>query len=406
MTFHHRKLLQKTNPYNTTRTVQFRRYETCCFPTCPEVCSLPLPPLPPPPPPPPLFPDFDESQQSNRMSSILILMFCILGAAFGLFCYLTIVKYYSNWSNSRRRNSPTFDDTHEDFMDENRGPVLDNPIWYIHTVGLQQSVIDSIAVFRYKRDEGMIEGTDCSVCLNEFQEDENLRLLPKCSHAFHIPCIDTWLSSHKNCPLCRAPVVSDANNAGMSAVEPNLSDTGLREETRVENLENYGGLGSHQVGGGGGGTSEMRVELSIEEENIVENLEKNSRYFIGRNCESRVLSDLADHRLKVEEELQPMRRSISMDSSSASKIYLAVANIATVENEGCSDSQLVEVEKLNTEIVAKQVRRNSSMYRLMKSRSIRGPLDKGPVSMKRSASFTGKFSLPSASHRIASNVNV
>uniref|UniRef100_A0A5B7BFI7 RING-type E3 ubiquitin transferase n=1 Tax=Davidia involucrata TaxID=16924 RepID=A0A5B7BFI7_DAVIN len=331
MAFHHRKLSpSETDPYNTN---QLNRDEFCLAlnDDCPKLC-------------PPNYCD-----QSKHMSSILILMFCILGAAFGLFSYLTIVKYYSNWSNSRRRNSPTFDDdddTHEeDFIYENHGPVLDNPIWYINTVGLQQSVIDSIAVFKYKRDDGMIEGTECSVCLNGFQEDETLRLLPKCTHAFHIPCIDTWLTSHKNCPLCRAPVVSDANDA-----------ENLREETPP--VENYG---------------ELRVEaesfgaLPMEEETIVPCLG-------ARNCESRVLSDLADHRLKVEEEeLQPVRRSISMDSFSASKIYLAVSNIPPVENEGCSDSQLVQRKKLNTEMVAKQGRRNSSM--------------------KRSFSCSGKFSI-------------
>ena len=54
---------------------------------------------------------------------------------------------------------------------------------------------------------GLVEGTDCSVCLSEFQEDESVRLLPKCGHAFHIQCIDTWLRSHSNCPLCRANVI-------------------------------------------------------------------------------------------------------------------------------------------------------------------------------------------------------
>ncbi|KAE8704063.1 hypothetical protein F3Y22_tig00110461pilonHSYRG00032 [Hibiscus syriacus] len=67
--------------------------------------------------------------------------------------------------------------------------ILYNPILHINTIGLQQSVIDSIAVFKYKKDGGLIEGTECSVCLNEFREDERLRLLPKCSHGFHLPCL-------------------------------------------------------------------------------------------------------------------------------------------------------------------------------------------------------------------------
>ncbi|KAL0459414.1 UNVERIFIED_CONTAM: RING-H2 finger protein ATL1 [Sesamum latifolium] len=33
-----------------------------------------------------------------------------------------------------------------------------------------------------------------------------LRVLPKCSHAFHLDCIDVWLLSNSNCPLCRSTI--------------------------------------------------------------------------------------------------------------------------------------------------------------------------------------------------------
>lgn len=36
-----------------------------------------------------------------------------------------------------------------------------------------------------------------------------LRLLPKCKHAFHLECVDTWLGSHSTCPLCRNRVEAD-----------------------------------------------------------------------------------------------------------------------------------------------------------------------------------------------------
>ncbi|XP_030535677.1 RING-H2 finger protein ATL13 isoform X2 [Rhodamnia argentea] len=45
--------------------------------------------------------------------------------------------------------------------------------------------------------------TPFQVCLCEFGPEDKLRLLPKCSHAFHMECIDTWLLSHSTCPLCR-----------------------------------------------------------------------------------------------------------------------------------------------------------------------------------------------------------
>ncbi|CAJ1942043.1 unnamed protein product [Sphenostylis stenocarpa] len=48
------------------------------------------------------------------------------------------------------------------------------------------------------------EDATCAVCLGEFEEGEELRTLPECMHSFHVTCIDTWLSSHPSCPVCRA----------------------------------------------------------------------------------------------------------------------------------------------------------------------------------------------------------
>lgn len=49
---------------------------------------------------------------------------------------------------------------------------------------------------------------ECSVCLSGFSEGEDVRKLPKCKHLFHSECIDMWLYSHSNCPLCRAEVAA------------------------------------------------------------------------------------------------------------------------------------------------------------------------------------------------------
>ncbi|KAA0057715.1 RING-H2 finger protein ATL54-like [Cucumis melo var. makuwa] len=54
-------------------------------------------------------------------------------------------------------------------MNENQ---VDHPIWFVTIAGLQPSVINSITVCKNKKSECLIEGTDCSVCLSEFQEDE------------------------------------------------------------------------------------------------------------------------------------------------------------------------------------------------------------------------------------------
>ncbi|KAK6156689.1 hypothetical protein DH2020_010937 [Rehmannia glutinosa] len=82
-------------------------------------------------------------------------------------------------------------------------------LFHLHDAGVDQSFIDTLPVFNYKAIIGVKDPFDCAVCLCEFEGDDKLRLLPKCSHAFHMDCIDTWLLSHSTCPLCRANLLSD-----------------------------------------------------------------------------------------------------------------------------------------------------------------------------------------------------
>lgn len=82
-------------------------------------------------------------------------------------------------------------------------------LFNLHDSGLDQSFIDSLPVFLYKDLVGLNEPYDCPVCLCEFSEQDKLRLLPVCSHAFHIDCIDTWLLSNSTCPLCRGMLLTE-----------------------------------------------------------------------------------------------------------------------------------------------------------------------------------------------------
>eukprot|EP00747_Dinoflagellata_sp_TGD_P219925 gnl/TRDRNA2_/TRDRNA2_91951_c0_seq1.p1 gnl/TRDRNA2_/TRDRNA2_91951_c0~~gnl/TRDRNA2_/TRDRNA2_91951_c0_seq1.p1 ORF type:complete len:217 (-),score=41.92 gnl/TRDRNA2_/TRDRNA2_91951_c0_seq1:147-797(-) len=50
-------------------------------------------------------------------------------------------------------------------------------------------------------------GEACGVCLCEFDDDEDVRLLPACSHMYHASCIERWLTGSKaSCPLCGTEV--------------------------------------------------------------------------------------------------------------------------------------------------------------------------------------------------------
>ncbi|CAA7017683.1 unnamed protein product [Microthlaspi erraticum] len=45
----------------------------------------------------------------------------------------------------------------------------------------------------------------CVICLEDFQVNDVVRVLVRCKHVFHVPCIDSWCSYKLTCPVCRAP---------------------------------------------------------------------------------------------------------------------------------------------------------------------------------------------------------
>ncbi|KAJ7959862.1 RING-H2 finger protein [Quillaja saponaria] len=55
---------------------------------------------------------------------------------------------------------------------------------------------------------GFVE-TECCICLDDFKDDEKLKILPGCGHCFHCDCVDRWLPNHCSCPLYRASLLVD-----------------------------------------------------------------------------------------------------------------------------------------------------------------------------------------------------
>ncbi|XP_050382541.1 RING-H2 finger protein ATL52-like [Argentina anserina] len=83
-------------------------------------------------------------------------------------------------------------------------------------------IFENMDSFKYKKQkEGSVAQEqghvlidyECAVCLSVFEDGEEVRKLPSCKHSFHAPCIDMWLYSHSDCPLCRTtvPVISWCN---------------------------------------------------------------------------------------------------------------------------------------------------------------------------------------------------
>ncbi|XP_021758231.1 RING-H2 finger protein ATL73-like [Chenopodium quinoa] len=69
--------------------------------------------------------------------------------------------------------------------------------------GLKRSTIRQIPTTIYDIATSVMMSTDCMICLGEFIQGENVKVLPKCKHGYHSKCIDTWLLSRSTCPTCR-----------------------------------------------------------------------------------------------------------------------------------------------------------------------------------------------------------
>ena len=70
------------------------------------------------------------------------------------------------------------------------------------------------------------DGLACHVCLESFVAGEkDVAALP-CRHRFHRVCITPWLTSNSHtCPVCRAPLPTEQNEAAATAASPAVAPT-------------------------------------------------------------------------------------------------------------------------------------------------------------------------------------
>ncbi|EOA36670.1 hypothetical protein CARUB_v10012007mg [Capsella rubella] len=309
----------------------------------------------PPPPPPtrtftsPIFPRTSSSGTSFPILAIAVVG--ILATAFLLVSYyIFVIKCCLNWHQidifRRRRRS----------SDQN--PLM---IYSPHEVnrGLDESAIRAIPIFKFKKRDVVAGEEDqnkssqeCSVCLNEFQENEKLRIIPNCCHVFHIDCIDIWLQGNANCPLCRTSVSCDASFP-LDLISAPSSSPENSPPSRNRNLGPGMVLGGDddfvviELGASNGNNRESvrDRDFLMEQERVAldEVVTGHTPKLIStspRNIDYRAMhkkerkfhkvismgDECINTRGKNEQfgEIQLIRRSISMDSSADRQLYLAV----------------------------------------------------------------------------------
>ncbi|KAL1191295.1 RING-H2 finger protein ATL16 [Cardamine amara subsp. amara] len=311
----------------------------------------------PPPPPPPIF--HRASSTGTSFPILAVAVIGILATAFLLVSYYVfVIQCCLNWNRidilrrfslSRRRRN-------------NQDPLMVySP--ELRNRGLDESVIRAIPIFKFKKridgdndENGSVfkEGEEksfqeCSVCLNEFQDEEKLRIIPNCCHLFHIDCIDVWLQYNANCPMCRTRVSCDTSFPPDRVSAPSSSPEYMVLNSRDSGTIVVRGENEYMIielGNSTGSDRPTNGRLLVEQErsgsgpllnespqkSISPSPRKLDRGGFKRKCRKlHKITSMGDEcidigRCKDEQfgSIQPIRRSISMDSSADRQLYLAV----------------------------------------------------------------------------------
>ncbi|KAK9113203.1 hypothetical protein Scep_020722 [Stephania cephalantha] len=253
----------------------------------------------------------------------LIAMVVVAAAAFLVVSYFRLIsrhvlppvrrwrRQWSRWrQRDRRRNhsrnrSRNFSDLSDSFQHspQSSNAVFESSAFQLFSspYGLDDDVIKTIPLSIYTVKSGRSnhsmnsylnsnskgsnssgrrsQSHDCAVCLLEFEENDYVRTLPACAHAFHVDCIDIWLRSHANCPLCRAGIFRPESPfvplmAGR--IRPSLDDRALLESILTEPRYAAAGAAVAEISDGSAGEivpvdgegNSMRRSLAASEDRM------------------------------------------------------------------------------------------------------------------------------------------
>lgn len=293
---------------------------------------------------------YDHESPHASFPIIAVAIIGIFATIFILvFYYIFVIKCCLNWHRidilrrfSLSRNRSNDHNYHQHHSTSSELPK-----------GLDESVIRLIPIFKFQKKQNDSEH-ECAVCLAEFQDNEKLRMIPNCAHVFHIDCIDVWLQNNPNCPLCRNsisisipshyPVPEDID------IDIDISPPDLSEDNDYVVIELCNNVGERR-----NVTREDDVTHLLSPTPVPKKTGKNVRkkyghvLSMGDECIDMNTGRKDDDQFNI----QPIRRSFSMDSASDRQLLLAVQEV--IQRSTMNDH--VDVSEVNDGSSSNRLRR-------------------------------------------------
>ncbi|GKA88271.1 RING-H2 finger protein ATL8-like protein [Tanacetum coccineum] len=93
--------------------------------------------------------------------------------------------------------------------------------WFAHAPPMQQHgsaaalnkrILDTLPKVTWSASESEV-ATKSAICLSDYEEADEIQVLPTCQHVYHVTCIDTWFDSYSSCPTCHRVLTAEEDVA-------------------------------------------------------------------------------------------------------------------------------------------------------------------------------------------------
>jgi hypothetical protein len=115
----------------------------------------------------------------------------------------SLSQLLNNYMETEIEQPPTFAFGQEDI----KAVLADNDVKKLVEKKFKEIKTNTTATISATTTTNNCINTTCNVCLEDFEDDSLVTLLPTCNHYFHTKCIKPWIQANSNkCPVCRITI--------------------------------------------------------------------------------------------------------------------------------------------------------------------------------------------------------